>query len=289
MIKTYADINPEDGNLTFELKRMEAIYEKADGRPDAPHRHGYYTIILVESGEGRHIVDFNEFALAGSQVYFITPGQVHQLVAKRQPVGSVIAFSPGFLLQNGIDDCFITDINLFNAYGFSPPLEVTPVQMEELTALAAKMAGYQRSADRFSYQAIGACLKLFLIICNNACTLVREENTQTVQAGISILRNFKQLVEENFQSRHQVGFYARRLAVTAGHLNNTVKALTGKTAKEFIQERIATEARRLLFFSDLNTKQIGFELGFSDPAYFSNFFKKMTGQSAQAFKTASHP
>jgi AraC-like DNA-binding protein len=60
---------------------------------------------------------------------------------------------------------------------------------------------------------------------------------------------------------------------------------TGKTAKEHIQARIALEAKRLLHFSDLSVKEIGFQLGFPEPANFSAFFKKCTGSSPSNFKS----
>ncbi|MEN8958192.1 MAG: helix-turn-helix domain-containing protein [Flavobacteriales bacterium] len=58
----------------------------------------------------------------------------------------------------------------------------------------------------------------------------------------------------------------------------------GKTAKDYIQARIITEAKRLLYFTNLSNKEIGYELGFNEPANFSAFFKKNTEVSPSKFK-----
>ncbi len=58
----------------------------------------------------------------------------------------------------------------------------------------------------------------------------------------------------------------------------------GKTSKELIQSRISIEAKRMLYFSDLSIKEIGYELGFSEPANFSAFFKNCTGMSPSTFR-----
>jgi len=51
-----------------------------NGKPDTPHRHNYYTVLLVKKAKGKHIIDFKEYALIGNQVFFVGPEQVHQIV-----------------------------------------------------------------------------------------------------------------------------------------------------------------------------------------------------------------
>ena len=51
-----------------------------------------------------------------------------------------------------------------------------------------------------------------------------------------------------------------------------------------MQERLAIEAMRYLSFSGASVKEIAGRLGFSDPAYFARFFRRMTGQTASQFR-----
>lgn len=273
--------------MTFELKRMEDVYEQHHGRPDAPHMHDYYTILLVKKARGKHLIDFREYALEGNALFFISPGQVHQVVEEEPSEGFVITFSRHFLAENNIRECFIEDINLFKDYGQAPPLRPSTDVFEKLTALAVQMEDTFKNDTAFQYEALGAYLKLFLITAHNACDLIAGANTQIVEAGLSILRSFKTAVEKHFASEHQVNYYASALAVTPDHLNKTVKSLIGKTAKEYIQSRIIVEAKRLLRHSPLAAKEIAYQLGFEDPAHFSHFFKKCTSLSIRDFKAAN--
>lgn len=286
-IKTYPHPNPDDRHLSFELKRMEEVYDQHHGQPDTPHLHDYYTILLVEKARGRHLIDFQEYPLDGNTIFFISPGQVHQVVEEERPEGYVIIFSRNFLAENNIRECFIEDINLFKDYGQSPPLRPTPAVFAQLMKLASQMEETLRTGQAFQYEAIGSWLKLFLIASHNACDLSSGANTQIVEAGLSILRSFKTSVEENFMREHQVNFYATALSVTPDHLNKTVKSLIGKTAKEYIQSRIVVEAKRLLLHTSLTAKEVAYQLGFGDPAHFSHFFKKCTGISVRDFKTTA--
>ena len=130
---------------------------------------------------------------------------------------------------------------------------------------------------------IGAFLKLLLIECNNICS-INPIATAVDTSGTQVIRNFRNEVERYYKKEHSTSFYAKQLHITADHLNRTVKAKIGKTAKEYIQSRIITEAKRLLYFTELSTKEIGYELGFNEPANFSAFFKNQTQISPSNFK-----
>jgi AraC-like DNA-binding protein len=60
--------------------------------------------------------------------------------------------------------------------------------------------------------------------------------------------------------------------------------MVGKTAKEYIQSCILLSSKRMLYFSDLSAKEIGYEMGFSEPANFSAFFKKHTGTAPSHYR-----
>ncbi|MEB3344485.1 helix-turn-helix transcriptional regulator [Aquimarina gracilis] len=282
-IKTYEFVDRSDTHLSFDIKRMEDVYDSSRGKLDDPHRHNFFTVLFIKTANGKHMIDFNEYELEENQVFFVSPGQVHQLNEHQKSYGWAIIFSRQFLEENNIDYCFIEDINLFTAYGETPPLYLNSKQQKQLDHYCRQLFEIQQSNVKFKSQAQGALLKLFLIACNNICTL-DERNTQQLQAGATILKDFKNLVERHFSEWHLVQQYAEALHVTPDHLNRTIKSLIGKTAKEYLQSRIIIAAKRMLFFSDQTTKEIAYALGFSEPSNFSNFFKKSTGTSPSAFK-----
>lgn len=283
-IKHYDKVHPEDQLQGYAIKRMEDLYQKFAGHPDAPHRHEYYTILLVEQAEGEHRIDFNAYPLGQQQIFFVGPGQVHQIIEKAAPKGYVLTFSRAFLMQNGIEACFIEDLQLFHDAGESPPLQPSAAEWTMLHQLFQQMETFALGNEKFKDQGIGALLKLFLIRCNNSCTLPFEDNTQTTQASLLLLRNFKQILEDRYAEWHQVQQYAQAMHITADYLNASVKSLTGKSAKEHIQKRLLLAARRMLRFSDAPTKAIAYQLGFSEPANFSQFFKRLSGMSPSQFK-----
>jgi len=282
-IKKYSSVNRADASESFGISKMEDIYTQHKGKPDEPHRHGFYTVLLVKKAKGKHIIDFNEYKLSSHQVYFISPGQVHQLLEDQQSFGYSMVFSNQFMMVNNISINFIDDIGLFNDYGQSPPLIVDDSPMDKLSSYCEEIIALGETNMKFKEQAIGSFLKLFLITCNDICTL-ENGDLPNIEAGNTLLRDFKQLVEQHYSAWHATSTYAELLHITPDHLNRTVKSLIGKTAKEYIQSRITIAAKRMLYFSNLSAKEVGYELGFSEPANFSAFFKKCVGISPSQFK-----
>ena len=267
----------------FRVNRMERIYDDAAGKPDVPHRHDYYTVIWVLEGEGKHRIDFEEYDLAPNHVFFVSPGQVHEVITRTRPRGWVITFSRDFLARNHVEARFLLNINLFRGYGDSPPLVISPGVALQLEALMAQMEIVAGGNMGHKYAALGALLQLFLIYCNQACSL-DEEDFETATGPACVLRDFKAEVETHFRSLHKVGDYAHRLHLSPKYLSEVTKSLIGISAKQYIQDRIIIEAKRQLHFTGRSVKEIAYDLGFEEPLHFSGFFKKCAGISPTAFR-----
>ena len=99
-----------------------------------------------------------------------------------------------------------------------------------------------------------------------------------------ILRDFKHLVDARYHQWHKVNDYAAEVHLSPKYLSQTVKQFTGKSAKEFIQDRLVLEAKRLLLHTDLSVKEVAYKIGFEEPLHFSAFFKKKAGVSPSSFR-----
>ncbi|MCB9329924.1 MAG: helix-turn-helix domain-containing protein [Lewinellaceae bacterium] len=268
---------------TFQVQRMEAIFEQMQGKSEVPHRHAYYTVLLIKKATGKHVVDYQTHYFGERQVHFVSPGQVHLVHTPTKPEGWVFTFSKDFLVENSIPESFISNINLFRPFGDSPPLEVDAATFDQLDRLMTEMERIEQAHLHYQNRALGSLLQLFLIYCSNSLSLNTTQLDER-DSGVCLLREFKVLIDRHFQEWHKVSDYASEIPISAKHLSFTVKTLTGKTAKELIQDRLTLEAKRLLLHTDLAVKEIGYNIGFEEPLHFSAFFKKQTGLSPSDFR-----
>ena len=282
------------GNENIDLRRAHAkfylgdmgdIYEKVDGQADKPHRHNYYTVLFIEEAEGKHIVDYKSYAFSRKEVHFVSPGQVHQVALTKKPIGKVFTFSKEFLVYNNIAESYISNFNLFKSFSESPPIKLDDSTFNRLCSIVDNMEEYLDLKIDFYTDALGALLSLFLINCSNSSKVDRSQ-IDNVNPNICLVRDFKKLVDSNFDKWHKVKDYASELKVSPKQLSTIIKSITGKVAKEFIQDRLILEAKRLLLHTDLSIKEIAYQIGFDEPLHFSGFFKKKEDISPSIFRNS---
>lgn len=97
--------------------------------------------------------------------------------------------------------------------------------------------------------------------------------------------DFSELISNTISQNLSVKNYADRLHITTDKLNEICKQNYGSSPKTIILDKKITEAKRLLYFTDLTVKEIAFKLGFEDGSYFSRIFKQKTNISPTDFKS----
>ncbi len=88
----------------------------------------------------------------------------------------------------------------------------------------------------------------------------------------------------HFREKHSVTDYADLLAVAPKTLSKRFNRLRLSQPNDIIKDRILLEAKRLLAYASLSIKEIAYDLGYDDPAYFNRLFSNKTGQTPAAFR-----
>ena len=78
-----------------------------------------------------------------------------------------------------------------------------------------------------------------------------------------------------------------RLGCSVRTLTRACLAVTGRTAKQVVDDRVALEAQRLLACTNLSVAEIGRRLGFGEPTNFGRFFHREVGLSPGAFRAGT--
>lgn len=93
-------------------------------------------------------------------------------------------------------------------------------------------------------------------------------------------------LEQGYQRSRRVEDYADRVGCSVRTLTRACLAVTGRSAKQVVDDRVALQARRLLAATDEPVARIGQRLGFTEPTNFGRFFSREVGISPGAFRAA---
>ena len=64
----------------------------------------------------------------------------------------------------------------------------------------------------------------------------------------------------------------------------TCRQYAGQTAKQFVNQRILLESKRLLAYTETSVKEIAWQLGFEEATHFGKFFKKEMQKTPLTFR-----
>ena len=140
-----------------------------------------------------------------------------------------------------------------------------------------------QTRDNIQGDMLQMLLKRWIIICTR---LAKEQLiVKSLQGSqVDIIRQYNFLVDMHFRSKKKVKDYAEMLHKSPKTLSNLFSIYNQKSPQQVIQERVVLEAKRLFRFTDKQTKEIAYELGFEDPAHFSRYFKKVALVSPSAYR-----
>lgn len=262
----------------FRIRSIKEVLAGRDLKQDL-HRHDFYFILAVSKGSGIHAIDFVEYAIKPASIFMMRPGQVHMLQLKKGSNGYLMEFSKDsqFLPKSGsqlLRKATNRGYCQLNKVDHGSLCNHLKMIMDEFRA---KQEGFEN--------VIKANLEIFLIQYLRYRQWDQRTKNNTInhyQQGK--LQEFLDVLETNIHSEKRVSAYAAMVNLSIFQLNSITKSLLGKTVAELINDQILLEARRFLLATPNQVNQIAFQLGYEDVSYFIRFFRKLTGQTPEAFR-----
>ena len=246
------------------------------------HRHSnLFQILVIERGGGRLRFEATTANFAAPTAILIPARVAHGFWFQQSTEGWVLSFTEDATQMFGN-----------RSRAATAPLDaveplVPMTDIEQVNRLSTLCAGLQEelllSREGFRLATHG----YLALIATEVARLAAARGPSgavTLQPRDPIVDRLRELIEKNFRSERLLDFYAAKLAMTPDRLNNHVKRATGITAGHLIRQRVLTEAKRQLVFSNQSIHEIAYDLAFADPSHFIRSFRKYTGVTPQVFR-----
>ena len=245
-----------------------------------PHQHhGLFQVLYLQTGTACIRADDEALNMLAGQVVLVPQMCIHGFDFAPNAGGNVLTLAyPLVERMGGNAGAALLALR-------RPCLHSLP-GTEEGESLRAHFAAIDRE-----YRGAAAHRELALesLVATLLAWLARELAPTAPQSaqeprGARHFSSFCQLIEAGYARQHPVSWYAHELGITAAHLNALCRKASGQSALKLVHERLLLEARRSLVYTAMSVSQVSYVLGFTDPAYFTRFFKQRLGMSPKAFR-----
>ena len=246
-----------------------------------PHQLRFHDILLVTRGRGSFQLDAERCRVAPGVMLFTRPGELRAWDVSGLD-GACLFFAEEFVAEAFADLRFLDRFAFFHEGRPSAALELRPAEQRLFLARFRAMQQEIRTLGDDAAHALRAVLYELLVLIHR--WYVRRHGPAPRQLPHPVVERFRRLVDRDHARRHRLADYACELGVSPGHLNALCRETLRQSASSVVRGRLTLEAKRLLAHSDLTAAQVGFALGFDDPAYFARFFRREAGEPPTAFR-----
>jgi AraC-like DNA-binding protein len=248
-----------------------------------PHRLSFYYFAFMHRGSASFMADAKKITVSDGQLVFGVPNQVFTNLPYNTTDNHYhLSFDERTLALLPNAYTFLLNPLNSNTITFDPEARQRVKAVFSMLFKLLHAPGKQQKTD-----IILAHLNTLLTEFNDAY-FAQTAHTEISNSKLSKFVAFKLAVESHLSEDHEVQAIAEKLAMNTSTLYGIVKEFSGVSPKTWIINRLIVEAQRKLQYSPRSVKELAYELGFSDPDYFSRLFKKTTGQSVSEFLAASH-
>ncbi len=250
-----------------------------------------FTVILCIDGTENGTVNLKEMSINKGSLLMTFPNNVLKIEAG-YPTATVrgIMLSQDFMRMLQVD--VKNSLPLFMRLAYNPLVNLTQEQQEDIERYFDLLENISNNSDLAHRDEIvrGLLMSMFYRISDTY-----EQRPQVLDEKERSVRNrreeyfakFITLLSENFKRERTVGFYAEQMCVTPKYLSLLIKDFSGKSAAEWIDSYVITEAKTLLRYSTMSIQEVAYELNFSSQSFFGKYFKHLTGMSPSEYKLSA--
>ncbi len=173
------------------------------------------------------------------------------------------------------------------------PIIVLSARISEEGKLAAMQLGVDAFMDKpFNNKELLTKIENILQLRIRLKEAIRSDHLLEKSKALNVPGDYDVFIKqvEEIIQRHlhnaqfSVGFLSDQLAMSRVQLYRKVKAITGSTVSEFIRNYRLQLAAQLILSGKTRMTEIALEVGFNNPSYFAEQFKKLFGCNPSEYK-----
>ncbi|RKF03957.1 transcriptional regulator [Tenacibaculum lutimaris] len=249
------------------------------------HNADYFEIIVFKKGNGYVYIDNRKIEIKNNSILFISPYQLKKWEVHVEELDfTILIFKEEFLNEFLNDKLFTYKLLYFYQYDHPTRLDLDLDKIKGTCNILQEIKSELVSPNLDSAHIIRSLIYYVLHRLNRDYA---NQNHLPFQIDTSnYAYAFKKLLEEHIKEKQRIEDYSDILGISRITLNKAVKKQFHQTATQLLKNRLLTEIKNELLYSNKTISEIAFGLGYSEPNHMMRFFKKQTGFTASEFQSS---
>lgn len=283
---------------TYSLSKLSGIFALTDHHKDyllidaahytpsteEPFRTDTYAIAFLKKGQLGVSAGLSTGVINGPCILTLGPYIIRSIdKVEDNPEVDLVFFKESFFVENQSNVFYLLKYSFFENSD-SHVINLSEAAAEKINIIFGLLKSAIIAEHKHEANVVRSYINILL--CEiDAASSIASPAKETNKTSL-LLAGFKTLLTKEVLRERSVRFYAGKLNVTPKHLSEVIKAQTGRTAGEWIDQSVILEAKVLLQQKDMSISQVADALNFSDQSVFGKFFKVNTGLSPLAYRNA---
>ena len=230
-------------------------------------------------GQLEHFIDFRNTITDAPLISFVTKGKVHRVIPKLNKGKCemwVIRFKSEFISE--------TTFQLYSFFHDHANFAIQKGHCFDRLVTVCNLIDAEMKQENPDLAVVRHLLVVLFTMIEAERKKAEHAEDSFSSSQNTTFKNLLKFLEENYHRPEGVEFYAEKLFMSARNLNNICQQIMQMSVSEIIETRKLIEAKNLLMSTDKTVSEIGFELGYNEKSYFTNVFKKKSGQTPTEFR-----
>lgn len=273
--------------LLIDVVELKDIKKYVQKKP--VHTLTYYDITLITEGKGGFNIDDQRHSVQAKDIIFSRPGEIRRWDKENIENGYALIFEEEFLISFFNDTYFIQNLSYFNTKRKCCKLSLNEdlyTRIIDLIRQIQKEIHEYQTKDKHILRAILYEVLMLLERAYKEAMLSDDLLSHQINQHVN---DFIHLVDKHFKLNRSIQFYADQLCISSNYLNELTKKIIGINAKQYIQNKVVLEAKRLLNYTTYSVSEIAYSLNYNNPSYFIRFFHNQVGTTPSEYRKITRP
>ena len=281
-------------NFSVIYPDFELAVKKIHTKTGTPHRHRYFEMMYVLQGQGRHIINGNQYNYQKGDLFLLNTYDTHSFITVTPSEMCIVDFTGSFFsfIRSG-------EKSNYPSVGFFEQLEYIFHNQYRLKGNIIAQEKDKKWADSLverllsekegnGYGSTEMCKNIVFLLLQLISRYIQGQSPFALKSNRaqSMVRDITNYIHRHIYHNEQLKIeaIAAHCCKSRDHIRLYFKKQTGITLKDYILSYKFELVKTRLLHSDLTVAAIAAELSFTDESHLNKFIKHKTGFTASAYR-----